>query len=386
MATLDEFAQAGIAAINDKRFDEAIANFRQALALDATRPDLTNALGMAYLHRGEAATAIPFLEQAVALAEPFTGPDVQQMKLHFHLGLATAYELLDRTGDARRVLEGAVLSWPESLPAQLQLAQVLLASCAIEAGVAAYQRLADHPELDDEGREAALAVAGAVEAFLESDHPAGVFLRGHQETYQTYFGEVSRAQLEAGWYAEAARMARGPDGEPRPSLAAGARPYALTRVDLVNPATGEMASVHSEQDPMVVALNGFEPLAQIAVMLPWKGLAFPTWVCSRCPWHWLPITVQFEAADAADALIDAVDPVIGDWYLAGFNGEFGDRDSGRFHYVTDPEVVGDRAVSYTVDLGRASYDAVEALLRKLTVLHDRRPIRRVLFGQGKLPD
>ena len=56
MPTLDELAQAGLTAINDGRYNDAIESFQQALALAPDRPDMNNALGMAYLHRGEAGT------------------------------------------------------------------------------------------------------------------------------------------------------------------------------------------------------------------------------------------------------------------------------------------------------------------------------------------
>ena len=182
-------------------------------------------------------------------------------------------------------------------------------------------------------------------------------------------------------------MARGPSGDLAPVVADGARPYALTRVDLVNPEDNTVSGVYSEQEPMIVALQGLEPLAQVPVMLPWKGWAFDTWVCSRSPWHWLGVIVQFRAPAASEAaLVDRVDEPIGQWFLNGFNGDFGEKDRGYFHYIGDPEVLGDRAVGYAVDLGRASFDAIPALLNRLTVLHERHPIQRVLFGFGRLPD
>ena len=49
-----------------------------------------------------------------------------------------------------------------------------------------------------------------------------------------------------------------------------------------------------------------------------------------------------------------------------------------------PEALSDRAVSYTVDLGRARYEAVLTLLKRLTVLHDTHSIERVLFGYTRL--
>ena len=74
--------------------------------------------------------------------------------------------------------------------------------------------------------------------------------------------------------------------------------------------------------------------------------------------------------------------MIGGWYLNGYNGEFGEKGEGRFHFITDPEAIGGSGVGYTVDLGRARFDAIPALLNALTVLHGRHRIKRVLFGQG----
>ena len=59
MSELDTLAKAGIQAINDKEYDKAIESFLQALELEPDRPDINNALGMAYLHRGDAGNAIP---------------------------------------------------------------------------------------------------------------------------------------------------------------------------------------------------------------------------------------------------------------------------------------------------------------------------------------
>lgn len=385
MPTLEEHVQAGMAAIEAKRFDDAIEAFQSALDVDPNRPDMNHALGMAYLHRGDAGNAIPLLEKAVELAEPYTADDVQALKRDFHVTLSTAYQLMDRVAEARRTLEGIVQRWPDEIEPRLQLAQLLCSSCLLDDGLAVYK--AAEELLDGDVRKAVEAVRGSVEAFMASDEIPNVFLRGHQESYKEYFDEVAEAQAEQGWIAEAARMARGPDGEPTPIVADGARPYALSRVDLVDPSTGKVSGVYSEQEPMVVALKGMEPLAEMPILLPWKGWSFDVWVCTRCPWHWLTVMVQFRApADTPEALVERIDPTVGSWYLAGYNGEFGDKESGRFHYVTDPEISGDRAVSYVFDLGRASYDAIEALMRRLVVLHDTHPIQRVLFGYGRLPD
>jgi len=391
VSTVQHFAGLGMAAIEDKRFDDAIAAFESAVALDPSRPDMNNALGTAHMHRGDVGSAIAPLERAVDLAEPFTAPEHQELKREFHMQLATAYQLMDRVAESAVVLRGVVTTWPDEVIPRLRLAQLLVSSCQLKEGLAVYRDAFD--VLDAETKEAIEALVGSVEAFLESEHEASVFLQGHQAEYKTYFDEVASQQPD--WYAEAARMAKGPDGEPVAVVVSGAKPYAFSRVDLVNPADGTVSSVYSDKEPMVVALNGLEALAQVPILLPWKGHAFDVYVCTQCPWHWLTVTVQFETPVDGDdrveewirdRLCERIDPIIGDWYLAGYNGEYGTKDEGRFHYITDPEILGDRGVSYVVDLGRARYSAVEALMRKLIVLHDTHPIRRVIFGRGGLPE
>jgi tetratricopeptide (TPR) repeat protein len=383
MSTLDEHARAGIEAINDQRFEDAIRELGAALAFGPDRPDLNNALGMAHMHRGDVGNGVEHLARAVELAAPFMDADQQEMKRHFHMGLATAYQLMDRVNDAVRVLQEAANLWPDQPEPQLQLAQLLVASGEPERGCAVYAAAAS--QLDEEKQEAAMALVGAVEAFLETEHDANVFLEAHRDGYTSYFNQVVATQVQEGWYCEAARMGRDSAGELAPIVAKGARPYALTRVDLVNPVDGTVAGIHSETEPMIVAVDGLEPLAQIPVLLPWRGYPFAIWVSTRSPWHWLHITVCFEDGGATeDEVIDRVDELIGSWYLDGFNGVYGDKEVGRFHYVTDPEVIASRAVCYVVDLGRSEYNAVEALVRKLAVLHDTHPIDRVLFGEGKL--
>lgn len=386
MATLDEHARAGLKAIEERRFDDAIASFRAAVDLAPDRPDLNNLLAMAYLHRGDAGNAIPHLERAVASSEPYDAAEHQALRREFRLSLATAYQLMDRVEDALRTLRSVIERWPNhSVEARLQLGQLLLSTGDLAGGSKAYEDAADW--LDKDQRASAEALVGTLRAFQDTEHDGSLFLRAHAESYLQYFDEVAVAQEKEGWYAEAARMSRGADGELHPVLPEGARPYAMSRVDLVNPKDGTVSSVYSESEPMVVGLNGLEALAQVPVLLPWKAWPFDVLVSTRCPWHWLSIAIQVADEPASfDALVAEIDPTIGSWYLAGFNGEFGEKDRGRFHYVTDPDPVGTRAVSYVVDLGRASFEAIPALLRRLAVLHDRVRIRRVVLGEGRLTD
>ena len=76
-----------------------------------------------------------------------------------------------------------------------------------------------------------------------------------------------------------------------------------------------------------------------------------------------------------------LDPVVGDWYRAGFDGAFGSQDAGRLHEISDLEPI-PGGVRFSVDCGRAELGAVDDLLRRLTVLHASHPLRCVLLGRG----
>ncbi|NOY26771.1 MAG: hypothetical protein GXP62_12940, partial [Oligoflexia bacterium] len=151
-----------------------------------------------------------------------------------------------------------------------------------------------------------------------------------------------------------------------------------------DPATGQVGLVGDQ--PMIVALAGFEPLARAPSLLSWPqaALPFPAWVSTQCPWDQLPIQIAL-AEPSADAATD-LDAIIGDWYSGGFDGAFGSQDAGRLHYISDPESLRDAIISWHVDCGRARMDAIDDLLRRLTVLHDRVPLRAVLIGRGYVPD
>lgn len=384
MSKLDEHAKAAIQLINENKLTEAIVHFQAALEIDNDRPDLNNALGMTFLRRGDAANGLPYLKRAVQLAEPYDTAEHKEMRIHFHIGLATAQQALDQVSDSLETLRDILTRWPDSTEGKVQLSQLLVQSGQLDEGLNLYQAMTDDSSLEQELREMTKAITGTISGFIDAGHSGRVFLEAHQESYKKYFDEVSAQQVAEGWYAEAARMRSGPDGESQPIIAEGARPYAMERVDLVNPKDGTAASVYSEQEPMYVALNGFEPLAQVPVCFPWPGEKFDVLVCSRSPWHWLDISIQFLQPGSDDELVSRVDPSIGEWYLQGFNGDFGEKDSGRFHYITDPEITAGRAVTYTVDLGRARFEAIASLMKRLQALHQTNPIDKVMFGQGKL--
>lgn len=385
MSDFHVHAKSALEAISEKRFDDAIASFGKALEFAPDRPDMNHGMAMAHLHKSDVLAAIPYLEKTVELARPFTDPKFRDQRIDYHLQLAATYQVADRTADAEATLRDAIALWPDAAEPHLRLAQLLGTSCRLDEALRAWKDAVDL--LEGEQKQAAEALIGSVEAFRQAEHSGSIFLKAHAASYKEYFDQVAEEQAKNGWYAEAARMARAVDSDELvPVVPEGARPWALARADLVNPSDGNVHHVYSETEPMIVALNGLEPLAQVPLLFEWPDQPFDVFVCSQAPWHWLDVLIQFrDPADSEEALIERIDERIGAWYLDGYNGEWGDTDSGRFHYATDPAVVGDRAVAYVFDLGRARYDAIEALMRRLVILHDTHPIQRVILGKGRLP-
>ena len=180
-------------------------------------------------------------------------------------------------------------------------------------------------------------------------------------------------------------MVRTEDGGVENSVPEGAKPYAAVRVDLVDPENGQGGRVGDQ--PMVVALAGYEPLSQAPVLVQWpeRDHPFGVWISTQSPWNHLRIMVRFQDGIDGGDIVDRIDPIIGDWYTAGFEGEFGTKEANRFHEIDDPMVIGDDSVCYHVDMGRAETSAIPALFNRLLVLHGQHPIASVVVGRGYLP-
>jgi len=77
----DVFVAEGILALEDKKFDEALAHFRLALDREPDHLDALYYSGVAHMGRGKSADAVPFLEKARALSPGETS-------VAYQLGLA----------------------------------------------------------------------------------------------------------------------------------------------------------------------------------------------------------------------------------------------------------------------------------------------------------
>jgi hypothetical protein len=376
---LDTLVREAMEAMNGGDPELAREKLRAALEIDSKRPDLLHALGALELQRGAPGEARPLVERALALIDAGEIPEAQGMRPHFQLSLATICEAEDRPAQAEAAYRALLAADPQHGQALAGLGRLQLALGSLDSGLATLQaalaalgQAGDAQEID--------GLKGFIDAVngFRSRHPRSL-LQAHRDQYCAFFDHHASQMAEKGWIAEAARMRRTDDGGMELDVPEGARPYAALRIDLVDPATGQGGLVGDR--PMVVAIQGFEPLARAAVLFPWPQLPFELMVSSQSPWDHLPLQILLEDG----APLELVDPVVGRWYREGFDGAFGPPQGGRFHFISPPEQRSERGLVYVLDLGRAGIEAVDALLERLLALHARHPLRRVILGRGHLP-
>jgi tetratricopeptide (TPR) repeat protein len=380
-----------MAALREGETERARELVSGALDLAPDRPDIMHALAVLQLQLGEPQIALQLLDQAEEVALAKASASDEALMAQLYLTRAAACEDNFDPGGAEDSFREVLANEPGHPRAMHGLGYLLIAWGRAAEGI---KVLTEYVERGDEGEEYAQAngeFLSCVSRFAAADVHPREFLVAHRGAYVEFFDHHARAMEKQGWLAEAARMRRNANGDVVPLVPDGARPYAAVRVDLVDPATGQPGLVGDQ--PMVVALAGYEALSQAPALFDWPGHPFPLWVASQAPWNQLPIQLRFidpvpAAMGAALATaFEAADKVIGDWYQAGFHGAFGTAERGRFHDISDPETPNpaDGGLNYTVDCGRAELTAIDDLLRRLAVLHDRHPIGQVLIGRGFPP-
>jgi len=374
-----EVVKKALESIRGDDLDAARDALMAALTEYPERLDLVHALSIIELQAGRPDHALDLTQKAAAVAMERREPgDIELLPLLL-LAQGAASEELNKPENALRAYNSILGDLPNHALATQGKGHLLLAWGNLEAGLETLQSVVDSGNDDPRFIDATEKLIAGVRKFLSDDlHPKN-FIDAHQGSYVEFFDHHADEQAKQGWIAEAARMRKNAEGDLVPVIAEGAKPYAGTRVDLVDPTTGQAALVGEK--PMIVAVSGHEILAQAPIVFDWPGQDFPVWGSSQVPWNLLNITIAFDSGDS----IAAVDPVIGDWYGAGFDGAFGSHDRGRFHNITDPIPLDANIVRYDLDCGRAEPSAIDDLLKRLSILHASHPIAGLLIGRGFIP-
>ena len=381
----EALAQRALDALAKEDPREARKLLMEAIDAAPNRPDLMNALGVVQLQLGEPELGKELIEQAIAAAQadaaanPGRAEQNATMIEGFLLSLAAACEDLDEPADAERAYQRVLAANPGQPRARQGYAHLLFAWGRLDDGRKQLELYVEEDRDEDPYIEGAAAFLDDLRRFQREDIHPRELLNAHRGSYVEMFDHYAREQEKQGWIAEAARMRRDEEGRIVPNIPEGARPYAAVRVDLVDPRTSQVGQIGDQ--PMVVALADYQALARAPVSFAWRERSFDLRVSSQAPWDQLPIQLLFDGR--AD---EEIDLLIGDWYLSGWDGAWGSRDGGRFHYISDPELRRDgRAVVYHVDLGRASVAAIEDLIRRLEGFHGAHRLHTVLLGRGYLP-
>lgn len=379
-AFVDEVAERAMAALRGDDPVKAARMLREVLAESPGRLDLVHALAVTELRMGDAADALATARAGIAEAFRTQDETAAMMMSQLKLVEASAAEDLGMPEVAIAAYDAILEVEPEHPRARQGKGHAQIAWGKLREGLHSLDRYLEDKADEQPFLEAAELFVDDLRRFLRDDIHPKEFLAAHRGSYVEMFDHYAEKMAKEGWIAEAARMMRDEDGRVVPIIPEGARPYAAVRVDLVNPSSGQPGRIGDQ--PMLVALADYAPLAQAPVVVEWPSGDWPfrVAVCSQVPWNDLSVQITSPSGDS-EALAAALDPVVGDWYRAGFDGAFGSQDAGRLHEISDLEPI-PGGVRFSVDCGRAELGAVDDLLRRLTVLHASHPLRCVLLGRG----
>lgn len=383
MATAEELADRAMEALRGDDPVKAAQALQDALQANPERLDFIHALAVTELRLGEPNSALALTMQGEQVARRRNDEHALAVFPQLLLARAAAFEDLYDPASAEAVFREVLRNEPENPRAQQGLGHLLLGWGRVEDGLAVLSTYIEQAVDEPPFLEATAAFVEAARGFLrENIHPKEL-LNAHRGSYVEFFDHHAQRMEAEGWIAEAARMHRDESGNVVLSVPEGAPSWAGVRVDLVNPQTGQPGRVGEQ--PMVVALQGYEPLAQAPVLFRWpvRDAPFAVWVSSQVPWNHLRVQIVLEGEH--DDVAAVLEPVLGDWYRAGFDGAFGEPNRGRFHEIDDLQALGGRSVLVHVDAGRAEVRAIEDLLKRLDVLHSTTPVAAVLLGRGYVP-
>ena len=358
---------------------ETFDALKELIAEYPMRVDLRHTLSSFLLNMGEFEAALTTTNEALTMLY-VQGPEAAvTLGVPLLINKAECLEQLQDPMEAHKVWEQALEQEPLHPQVLQRYGCFLLAWGKIQEALEKFGTYVEESQDDPNAIAAHEALIRLIQNFLEQDIDPKQFIHAHCEEYIRAFNEIADEYVNKGWIAEAARMKRNPDGSMSSIVPEGSQPYAATRVDLVDPESGQGGHVGGE--PLLVAISeDLAGLINLPILTKNNEHPYPLYVSTQTPWNHFCIQVRM-----LDNELEALDEVIGAWYTEGYHGAFGEKDWGRFHEISPPLTCPDNGVSYYVDCGRANSQSVEDLLQRLEILHQRTPISVVLLGNGKLP-
>ena len=342
------------------------------------RLDLRHSLAVTLVRMGEAKAARVVTQDAITMGLEMQDKSAATLLGQLYMVDAEASLDLYRPRQAEQAYKSILQDDPLNPYALQAYAYLLFRWGRLKNGMDMLQQYLDAKTDEADALEGNQGFLHSVRKFIAEDVHPKELLNAHHGSYLEFFNHHANNMAEQGWQAEQPYIRGEEDGKVQYYVREGDRPYATARVDLIDPKTHQGGRVGDQ--PMIVALQGYEPIAHAPVLFPYPGHSFLVMVSSNTPWNNLAIHIR-----TMDGDWEEIDQLIGEWYQAGFHGQFGTQTSGFFHEIGPPMVIDDNSVTYYMDAGRAGVSAIENLLTRLEIAHERFGIDCIIIGEGFLP-
>jgi len=379
----DEVAERAMRALRASDPREAKAELEELIAQNPEKIDLRHSLAIVLLKMGEAKAAHIISTDAIRLCFEKRDDTAATMLSPLYLVAAEALEELYLPLEAEKNYLSILEQEPEHPYARQRYSYLLLANGRIKEAQSQLETYLEYGLDEPDAIKAHEQLMETIKLYQSQDIHPKEFLHAHREAYVEAFDKIASKFERQGWSFETPIGRAAADGSDELLVPKGAPLYATARADAYNPENGQQARIGEGQHggPYYVALADFEILSQMPFVDNWPGKAFSVYVSSMCAWNHLAIHIKMVNPNELQHL----DAYIGDWYQAGFYGEFGDRQrTGMFHEIYNMEQIDEQTMMFYVDLGRARLEAITDFLNRLENLHNQYPIDSLLFGRGLL--
>lgn len=374
---MDNIAKKALEALRLENPNEARIKLEELIEQAPERLDLRHSLTITLLKMGEAKAAKVVVEDAIEMAFEKQDEAATTLLSQLYMAQAECYLDLYLPRQAEQAYQRVLKDDPENPYALQALAYLLFKWGRVSQGLEILERYLRAGNDEQQALEGNQAFYDAVRLFISDDIHPREFLNAHHGSYQEFFNHHANQMAKQGWLAEQPYVQQLDDGNFVYAIREGDRPYATARVDLIDPQTMQGGRVGDQ--PMIVALADYQPLAHAPVLFTWPGQSFHVFISSNCPWNNLSIHIR-----TLDGTWEDVDAYIGDWYRDGFLGKFGSEKEGFFHEIGFPQEIDENSVNYYMDCGRAGVEAIEDLLKHLEIAHSRFGIDTIIIGEGFL--